>query len=110
MYLRDISLGRDCSGLSLNEYVKLKWGRIGSLIIKNKFQLKIKDKIFSVHLKNVSRVCLGLFDFIFFDAECFVIGPDLEWKKKHTHTQLKFRKRLKNFFLQIIDFEKFCLI
>lgn len=43
----------------------------------NKFQWKMTEKVFNIHLKNVSRVCLGLFGFIFFDVECFVISPGL---------------------------------
>lgn len=36
------------------------------------------DKMFNIHLKNISRVCLGLFGFVFFDAEYFVSDPGLE--------------------------------
>lgn len=42
---------------------------------KNKMS---NDKMFKVHLKNVSRVCLGLLGFIFFDDEYFVTNPGLE--------------------------------
>lgn len=38
--------------------------------------------MFNVYLKNISRVCLGLFGFIFFD-EYFVINPGLELKGTH---------------------------
>lgn len=59
--------------------------------------------MFNVHLKKVSRVCLGLFGFIFFVVEDFVIDPDLELKN---NKKLKCKKRFKKIILQIIDFFK----
>jgi hypothetical protein len=36
------------------------------------------DKMFKVHLKNPSRVCLGSRGFVFFKVELFVFVPGLE--------------------------------